>query len=462
MNSNILSPIRKIGFILFFASSVLLLILIAQPLFQPGIARAAVQDEIAARNKQIEELQKQIEIYQNQVNEVSGQAQTLSGEVARLSSQIKKIQLEIQSLSLTISVTNDQIGVTTQQIDDAQHKIILHQKAIGRSLATLAEIDQVNLTQVLFKNKRLSDFFTNVKDVEDTQEQLKNSIIAIKDLKADLEERQEELSEKKGELAKLKSFQESQKFTLDQNKSSKDRLLKDTKGREAEYQKLVAQKKKDVERLRAEISYLIQAGITVEDAVKYGKLAAIRAGIRPGFLLALLNMESRLGQSLGTGNWKDDMYDCYLRMASKATTASRKATLKKRAETEKAAFFAIINELGLDANTVKVSAEPNYGCGGAMGPAQFIASTWRAYESTVSQLTGHSPPNPWNIEDAFTAAAVKLARGGATSQSRAGEIAAAKAYISGSAQCTQAICNYYANTILDRSYVIEQNLSDRY
>lgn len=93
-----------------------------------------------------------------------------------------------------------------------------------------------------------------------------------------------------------------------------------------------------------------------------------------------------------------------------------------------------------------------------MGPAQFIPSTWLGYESEVTRITGRSPANPWNFEDAFTASAIKLARSGATSKDRAGESRAARAYISGNPSCTTSTCNSYANTILQKAAQIEQDL----
>jgi membrane-bound lytic murein transglycosylase B len=249
-----------------------------------------------------------------------------------------------------------------------------------------------------------------------------------------------------------------QQKELAQVKGSKSVILKETKGQEAKYQQLVKQSKLDLQRIQEQISFLLQGGLTVEDAVKYAQLAAIGAGIRPAFLLALLEVESRLGMNVGKGNWQDDMVQCYLRMSQIAKTADRKAYYIKRSETEKNAFLQITSKLGLDPNTLKVSKEPSYGCGGAMGPAQFIPSTWLGYESEVVRITGHSPVNPWNFQDAFTASAIKLANGGATSKDRAGEIRAAKAYISGNSQCTSTTCNSYANTIQQKAADIEKNL----
>ena len=105
-----------------------------------------------------------------------------------------------------------------------------------------------------------------------------------------------------------------------------------------------------------------------------------------------------------------------------------------------------------------VSRKPSYGCGGAMGPAQFLPTTWLRFEDRVRELTGHNPPSPWSVEDAFTAAAVFLAQAGADSKTSSGEIAAAKTYISGNASCGRSICNYYSSRILTLAKEIDRTL----
>ena len=93
-----------------------------------------------------------------------------------------------------------------------------------------------------------------------------------------------------------------------------------------------------------------------------------------------------------------------------------------------------------------------------MGPAQFIPTTWRLFESRVAALTGHNPANPWNAEDAFTASAVFLAVAGADAKTTAGELAAAKTYISGNPKCTKSICRYYSSRIIALAKEIDRIL----
>lgn len=93
-----------------------------------------------------------------------------------------------------------------------------------------------------------------------------------------------------------------------------------------------------------------------------------------------------------------------------------------------------------------------------MGPAQFIPSTWILFDEQVSGITGRSPANPWNIEDAFTASALLLAQGGANSRTEAGEIRAAKAYFSGNPNCSRSDCRSYAAIVMGNAAKIESQL----
>ncbi|MBP6885912.1 MAG: lytic murein transglycosylase [Candidatus Pacebacteria bacterium] len=424
----------------------------------PMPTRASIADDIIAKQRQIEELQRQIDVYQQQQQEVGQQSKTLQGEIAKLNAQIGQINAQIKQLNTSIDQTGLEIGVTVSGITEAERKVALHQEALSEYIRSTNSTDQESLSEIILRNNAFSQFYDYVHQIQVTQDKLRQSIADIRALQNELGDKREELEGKKNQLEKMRSLTALQQRELASAKGEKSTVLKVTQGKEAKYQELIKKTKQDLDRIKEQIFYLQKNGITVEDAVKYAELAALGAGIRPAFLLALLEVESRLGQNVGTGNWQDDMVQCYVRLSKLATTAARRDALLKRAETEKNAFIAITSSLGVDPNTVKVSKEPSYGCGGAMGPAQFIPSTWLSYAPAVIAQTGRSTASPWNTQDAFTAAAIKLARGGASSKTKAGEVAAAKAYIGGSPNCSQAICISYANTIQQKAAVIEQNL----
>jgi len=412
---------------------------------------ASVQDEIQARNKQIEELQKQIDEYQAQVDSSRTKSKTLENEIARLGAEINQVQLEIRSLNLSINQTTAEIGETEKQINDATAEMNKHKNALAQYVKLTYENDQRSLTEVLLNNDSISDFFNELNSISVTQDNLQITIKDIKALKLQLEDHQIQLEDKQTELERTKRLQEVEKSSLNSTKSVQSKLLKDTKGQESKYQELVKRSQQDIEALRAQITYLIQNGVTAEEAVKFGQLAAIRTGIRPEYLLAELEQESALGHNVGK---------CYIIDATSGATRSiiTGQTFAKGIHPTRdlPLFLNITAELSKDPFQTPISCGSSWG--GAMGPAQFIPSTWMGYREEVTRLTGHNPANPWNIEDAFIAAATKLARDGASSQTRAGEIAASKRYYCGSATSTKSSCINYANSVQRLATEIAQNL----
>lgn len=434
-------PIFLSGFLIFF-----------------GFANATVEDEINARNKQIEEIQGQIEEYQQQIDVLGGKSMTLQNEISTLNNKIKKAQLEIQSLNLSIAQTGNEISDTQTQVNDAQNKIDLHKATMAELISILYEADQQNLTEVFLKNGRLSDFFNDIQNIKTTQDNLQNVLIQIKDLKVELEDREQQLEDKKSELQNQQTLQQIEKRNTDLIKKDRANLLAQTKGQESKFQSIVAQKKKDIEAIRAQIGYLIQSGLTAEEVIKFGQLAAIGAGIRPAFLIAEAEHESALGRNVGK---------CYI--VDTTSGATRRITNGQiyakgiHPTRDLGLFLKITSELGLDPFQTPISC--GSGWGGAMGLAQFIPSTWMGYRDAVTSITGHNPANPWSIEDAFVAAATKLAKDGANSKTRAGEIAASRRYYCGSAVRTSSMtssrwnsCVNYANSVQSKAAIIEQNL----
>lgn len=411
---------------------------------QPSWAQESVQKK-AELERQIGQLEQEANELDNQLQSVQAETRSLASEKKTLDTEIRRREVEIKRLTLVLKKTAAEIAERILGIDALAKKIGRSRRAIAAGLFSLYTYDHYNPLTMILGYGRISEFFSSVESLTRVQATIQATLDDFKENRELLAKEKEELEEYREEQRGLHSLQEVERRFLAQKKKEKEELLRLTKGKEALFQQLLKSKKRDLATLKTQLFYLEKTGVTAEDAIKFAELAARRAGIRPAFLLALLEVETgkqfedgviSVGTNLGTGHWKRDLYDCY-----------RNIGRRSAAESEKKAFFKITGALNLDPDKMPVSRRPSYGCGGAMGPAQFLPTTWLRFESRVAELTGHNPPNPWSVEDAFTASALFLADSGAKSQTVAGESRAARTYLSGSPSCRRYICNVYASRI---------------
>jgi membrane-bound lytic murein transglycosylase B len=227
-------------------------------------------------------------------------------------------------------------------------------------------------------------------------------------------------------------------------KKEQEKILEQTKGKESEYQKMLAATKQKAAEIRARIFELIGVpeAPTFGEALDIAKYVERITGVRPAFLLAVLEQESAIGQNVG---------QCFL--ANTSTGAGVKANgngaivPKVMSPARDVPYFLnITKDLGRDPFKTLVSCPMSFGWGGAMGPAQFIPSTWMLYKDRVKSIFGSA--DPWSIKDSFLAAGLYLSDYGAAKKTRDAEWRAAMIYFSGS---TNSRYSFYGNSVLTRA-----------
>jgi len=176
------------------------------------------------------------------------------------------------------------------------------------------------------------------------------------------------------------------------------------------------------------------------EAYELAKYVEKITGVRPAFLLAVLTQESNIGKNVGQCFLKDPKTGQGIRV-----NTGEKVEKVMNPTRDVPHFLNITKELGRDPfNTLVSCPIPSVGgWGGAMGPAQFIPSTWIKYKNRVKQITGSA--DPWNIKDAFVAAALYLADYGAAKRTYEAEWKAAMIYFSGT---TNPRYSFYGNSVM--------------
>jgi len=410
---------------------ILILLVTGCSLLVTGFSFAEEIDPNAVINQR-QQLQEQLNNLESQINglndTISGyqkQTTTLERDIDILNAQIAKIKLQIKLTNLQISQLSDSIGEKATTINVLSGKIDDEINSLAALLRRTREIDSQSLLEIVLSHTQLSDFFSETDSFDTIQANVQDSLAQIKGTKTQTEAEKADLEDKKIEQVQLKGIKELENKKLASAEADKKRILTATKGEEAKYQKLLTAKQKSAATIRSQLFLLTGSpAIPFEKAVEYATLAWKTTGVRPAFLLGVIAEESNLGANIGKGNWKTDMANC---------------------SKQRDAFVQITSELGLDPNLMPVSKKAWYGsCGGAMGPAQFMPTTWQGYKSAISNITGNNPPSPWDPKDAFVAAALLLKDNGAASNERT----AALKYLAGSYWKKSAYA-FYGDDVMD-------------
>ena len=383
---------------------------VAGLIFPSFLLAQSVEENKAELRNRLQLLQAQINDYREKIKTASQQESTLKDQINLLSNKIKKLDLEIESLRLAISDTNRRMEVIEKTTKEIENDIKHERNVLASTLRIVYENDKFNYVEILLKKEKLSDIFADVKAIQELQSSLLTSLNEIRILKKRLEDEKKALQDRRDELYSLKKMQEIQTRSLNYDEQKKKKLLSQTRSKKSSLIGKVKISQATIESIREQLYQLEGLGVSLKfgDALKYAQRATAKTGVRAALLLAILKKESEWGTNVGTGTWREDMHP-----------------------RDQEAFIAITKELGFDPNMTPVSKKPSYGWGGAMGPAQFLPNTWLAYKDEIARLTGHHPPNPWDIGDAFMACAIKLRDAGAAAQTYQAEWKAAQIYFAG-------------------------------
>jgi len=351
--------------------------------------RGAAPSQKEILKTRIDDLRRQIEIYQKNIDEKNKKEESLSNDIEILAADIKKIELQIQETNLQIAGLDDEITEKQIEIDEMEKQVGAKKEMLAKFLQELYEKGRGETAEIVFSGQSFSDYFSKIESLESFEDQIKEAHDQLEASRDALEDEKEILIERKVDKENMRGIQSDQERSLEQEKQMETLLVSQVRNEKAALEQ-------NMGRLQKELSEIQSLGepINLEEAVKAAKYAADLTQVAPEFLLGVLRVESGLGTNVGGGRYKTDM------------NPSQWDTFKK-----------ICKEVGLDPEKTPVSRRACYnrnssdGCGGwggAMGPAQFMPSTWMGYKSQVEKTTGHSPANPWSIKDSLVAMGLKL------------------------------------------------------
>jgi hypothetical protein len=435
---------------------ILILFFVISPIFSFAQTTETTDQREARLKRELAQVEKEQAETEKILAETQNQSASITRDITILSTKIKAAQLNIKAKNLVIEGLGKDINNKQKKINDLEGNISRGKETLTQIMRKTNEIDSISLAEFFLAKTSLSQAFLDIDNFESVQSSLKDTFERIRDNKSQTETEKNTLSKRKDQEVDARAVIESEKKSIESNEKEKKRLLAISKGNEAAYSKELAQKKAKAAEIRAALFSLRDAAaIPFQLALEYANEASRSTGIRPAFLLAILTQESALGKNVGS---------CYLTDPKTGAGASVKSgntfpnVMKPGRDVEP--FIRITKALGLDYTKTLVSCPLSIGWGGAMGPAQFIASTWSLFENQIAKNLGVKVANPWNPEHAFMASSIYLTELGAVSGSYTGERNAACRYYSGRA-CTAGSINVtYGDQVMAKAANIQKTMID--
>jgi len=410
--------------------------------------RVELQNELTQIEKEIEEQRIFLEAKQQE-------RVTLERDVAIIDAKIEKTQLDIRKTDLNIQALSQDIGGKEKTISSLDEKINREKQSLAQIIRRTNEIDSVSLVEAVLGNANLSEFFEDIDSFDSIKLALRESFVEIAATKNSTATEKKTLEGKRGQEQELRQIQVLQRKRVEEQKAERKKILDATKGQESIYQNIISSKEKTAQEIRAELFRLRDtAAIPFEMALALAEQAEARTGVRAAFILGILAEESNLGENVGTGTWVADMHP----------------------DRDQPVFAVIASTLGFNPDELPVSRKPWYGWGGAMGPAQFIPSTWACFAGYVNSLTGscrwgsgytgtwsyvpekdrirklvgkNRPSSPWDTEDAIMASADLLSDNGAAKGGYNAERLAALRYLAGWTNATKPQYAFYGDDVME-------------
>ncbi len=413
-------------------------------------------EQEAQLRAELASIESQIAEQQTILNSTKQKGKSLESDVANLNAQIKQAQLKIQKHEISINKLGKDITVKTNTIKTLSAKIDSGKESLAQVIQRARELDDYSMVEALLSNQDVSEFFVDLDSYANIKQSLRGKLDDVRDAKSQNEVARKDLDTKRNQEIDTKISVEAEKQKIADAEAQKKTLLALNKNDQLNYQTVIQNKQKRAQEIKNALFKLRDVeAIKFGDAVALAERAAAKTGVRAAYVLAIIQQESNLGANVG---------QCYL--ADAATGAgTRKSNGNAVQNVMKASrdvqpFLDITKALGRDPYKTVVSCPIASvgGYGGAMGPAQFIPSTWNMFAGKIANNVGRSASDPWNPEDAFMASALYLADLGASSQNYTAERNAACRYYSGRA-CSGSANTAYGNQVMARVESLQANMN---
>jgi len=219
---------------------IVLIILLAVPVvFSYAQTMVDIQNKIAEKDSDIQKLEQEIATYQLQLDSLGQQKNSLANSLKELDLTKKKLTADIAVTQNKIDKTNLKIKNLSSDIGKKESSIDNNTESIMLEIRNINEFEQSSLIENILSENNFTVIWNDIDNIVTVREKIRADTVKLKQTKSALEDTKKVTVDTKNELTKLKVQLGDQQKIVIQNTNEKNKLLKQTKNNEANYQKLL-------------------------------------------------------------------------------------------------------------------------------------------------------------------------------------------------------------------------------
>ncbi len=197
--------------------------------------------------------------YDDQIRAIQGQVNQFQAKTGELHQQAGSLQVAVDALTAEKNAIQAQLDLSQAKYDKLTHdiavnkqKLVDNQDALGGIVADLYVDGKITPLEMLASSKNVGEYMDKNEYRSAVSDRLGEAIDAIKTLKAQLEADQKAVE-------KVLADQKAQREAKTAKEAEQQDLLNRTRGEEAAYQEMTAQKNSEIQNLRSQQAAAIRS-----------------------------------------------------------------------------------------------------------------------------------------------------------------------------------------------------------
>ncbi len=202
---------------------------------------SALSAQIETVRKEREALLSEQARLQAELEKTTAEGKNLGSAVKSLDATKKKIANDIKITQSKINSANLNIQVLQNNVNAAERDISTHHSAISTALQRLSEYDERPLWLDILASTSFSEIWSDKSQLASLNDDLEGEVDDLRETKEVLTQEKEKKERVKEQAETLAKELSGQKSVVEESQKAKEKLLAETKSKEALYQQLLAE-----------------------------------------------------------------------------------------------------------------------------------------------------------------------------------------------------------------------------